>query len=150
MTLSNSTKESNFQFFFTYFLITAVHTQEKNYTCFICGAQFARSDHHKRHLLIHEEPKHKCDVCSMSFRRSDKLLIHRRRHTELMNYTCENCNLGFMDISSIKTHINFHCKAKPGGTSTAFLLNQAAETIITTPIIPMGESSGRPLKNEGS
>lgn len=28
------------------------HTQEKNHTCFTCGAQFSRSDHLSRHFLI--------------------------------------------------------------------------------------------------
>lgn len=94
------------------------HTQEKNYQCFTCGSQFSRSDHLNRHMLIHEEPKFKCDICDMTFRRSDKMLIHRRKHPETMNYTCENCGLGFMEITSIKTHVNFHCKGrnemKPG------------------------------------
>lgn len=48
----------------------------------------------------------------MTFRRSDKMLVHRRKHPETMNYTCENCGLGFMELTSIKTHVNFHCKAK--------------------------------------
>lgn len=88
------------------------HTQEKNYQCFTCGSQFSRSDHLSRHMLIHEEPKFKCDICDMTFRRSDKMLLHRRKHPETMNYTCENCGLGFMELSSIKTHVNFHCKGK--------------------------------------
>ncbi|XP_031621830.1 zinc finger protein 16-like [Contarinia nasturtii] len=86
------------------------HTQERNYTCFQCGSQFSRSDHLNRHMLIHEDPKFKCDICDMVFRRSDKLLSHRRKHPETMNYTCENCGLGFMELNSVKTHVNFHCK----------------------------------------
>lgn len=88
------------------------HTQEKNYQCFTCGSQFSRSDHLNRHMLIHEEPKFKCDICDMTFRRSDKMLVHRRKHPETMNYTCENCGLGFMELASIKTHVNFHCKGR--------------------------------------
>lgn len=88
------------------------HTQEKNYQCFTCGSQFSRSDHLNRHMLIHEEPKFKCDICDMTFRRSDKMLVHRRKHPETMNYTCENCGLGFMELTSIKTHVNFHCKGR--------------------------------------
>lgn len=88
------------------------HTQEKNYQCFTCGSQFSRSDHLSRHMLIHEDPKFKCDICDMTFRRSDKMLLHRRKHPETMNYTCENCGLGFMELSSIKTHVNFHCKGR--------------------------------------
>lgn len=88
------------------------HTQEKNYQCFTCGSQFSRSDHLNRHMLIHEEPKFKCDICDLTFRRSDKMLVHRRKHPETMNYTCENCGLGFMELTSIKTHVNFHCKAR--------------------------------------
>lgn len=91
------------------------HTQEKNYQCFTCGSQFSRSDHLNRHMLIHEEPKFKCDICDMTFRRSDKMLIHRRKHPETMNYTCENCGLGFMELTSIKTHVNFHCKGRTDG-----------------------------------
>lgn len=48
----------------------------------------------------------------MTFRRSDKMLVHRRKHPETMNYTCENCGLGFMELTSIKTHVNFHCKGR--------------------------------------
>lgn len=88
------------------------HTQEKNYQCFTCGSQFSRSDHLNRHMLIHEEPKFKCDICDMTFRRSDKMLLHRRKHPETMNYTCESCGLGFMELTSIKTHVNFHCKGR--------------------------------------
>lgn len=89
-----------------------VHSQERNHQCFTCGAQFIRSDHLNRHMLCHEEPKFKCDICDLAFRRSDKLLAHRRKHPEPMNFTCENCGLGFMELSSIKTHIGFHCKGK--------------------------------------
>lgn len=88
------------------------HTQEKNYQCFTCGSQFSRSDHLNRHMLIHEEPKFRCDICDMTFRRSDKMLVHRRKHPETMNYTCESCGLGFMELASIKTHVNFHCKGR--------------------------------------
>lgn len=96
-----------------------VHTEEKNYQCITCGAQFRRSDHLSRHQLIHEAPKFKCDVCDMTFRRSDKLLEHRRKHAESMNFTCENCGLGFMELASIKTHVSFHCKGKTDGASTS-------------------------------
>lgn len=48
----------------------------------------------------------------MTFRRSDKMLVHRRKHPDAMNYTCENCGLGFMELTSIKTHVNFHCKGR--------------------------------------
>lgn len=76
------------------------HTQEKNYQCFTCGSQFSRSDHLSRHMLIHEDPKFNCDICDLSFRRSDKLLIHRRKHPETMNYTCENCGLGELNTNT--------------------------------------------------
>lgn len=102
-----------------------VHTQEKNYTCITCGAQFRRSDHLSRHQLIHEAPKFKCDVCEMTFRRSDKLLEHRRKHVETMNFTCENCGLGFMELASIKTHVSFHCKGKLDGLVSAAMLAQS-------------------------
>lgn len=82
------------------------HTQEKNYQCFTCGSQFSRSDHLNRHMLIHEEPKFKCDVCDMTFRRSDKMLVHRRKHPETMNYTCENCGLGAFFFVSFFLLIN--------------------------------------------
>lgn len=89
-----------------------VHSQERSHQCATCGAQFIRSDHLNRHLLCHEPPKFKCDICEVAFRRSDKLLAHRRKHSEPMNFTCEDCGLGFMELSSIKTHLGFHCKGK--------------------------------------
>lgn len=106
-----------------------VHTQEKNYQCFTCGAQFGRSDHLNRHMLIHEDPKFKCDICDLTFRRSDKLLAHRRKHPDTMNYTCESCGLGFMELSSIKTHIGFHCKGRlnPISTTTELSITQPIE-----------------------
>lgn len=96
-----------------------VHSQDRKHQCFECGAQFIRSDHLNRHMLCHEEPKFKCDICNVAFRRSDKLLAHRRRHAEPMKFTCENCGLGFMELTSIKTHIGFHCKVKREGGGSA-------------------------------
>lgn len=123
-----------------------IHTQEKNYQCFTCGSQFSRSDHLNRHMLIHEEPKFHCDICDMSFRRSDKMLIHRRKHPETMNYTCENCGLGFMELTSIKTHVNFHCKGrndKPNETQIGDDNQETAELNIET-------HSGQLLEQTGS
>lgn len=119
-----------------------VHTEEKNYQCITCGAQFRRSDHLSRHQLIHEAPKFKCDVCDMTFRRSDKLLEHRRKHAETMNFTCENCGLGFMELASIKTHVSFHCKGKADEPSASGI--PAASSTITTTELAIGQPLHEP------
>lgn len=99
--------------------------------------------------MIHSEPKFKCDVCDMTFRRSDKMLVHRRKHPETMNYTCENCGLGFMELTSIKTHVNFHCKAGrpdvknilPIANPLNFHGQQTAELNIETHPGPLSQSN---------
>lgn len=111
-----------------------VHAQERNHQCFLCGQRFIRSDHLNRHKLVHEQPKFKCEICLLAFRRSDKLLTHRRKHAEPMNFTCENCGLGFMEVASVKTHIGFHCK----GTATSIEKTTTTELSITNPTDELG------------
>ncbi|KAK2139180.1 hypothetical protein NP493_6635g00000 [Ridgeia piscesae] len=75
-------------------------------TCPICSEVFESvrmlEDHHRlRHL---EEKKFHCQYCSATFSWGENLRRHERMHaTE--THPCSHCNKGFMDATSLRTHI---------------------------------------------
>lgn len=75
-------------------------------TCPICSEVFESvrmlEDHHRlRHL---EEKKFHCHYCSATFSWAENLRRHERMHAS-ETHPCSHCSKGFMDATSLRTHI---------------------------------------------
>ncbi|XP_044250013.1 protein suppressor of hairy wing [Drosophila takahashii] len=95
----------------------------KPYACKICGKDFTRSYHLKRHQKYsscssNETDTMSCKVCDRVFYRLDNLRSHLKQHLgtqvvkkpEYMCHTCKNC---FYSLSTLNIHIRTHTGEKP-------------------------------------
>jgi len=82
--------------------------------CPVCGGRYLRLH---AHMLIHSENnyKHICSVCKKAFWRSDHLRKHMLVHTGEKPYTCNDCGGHFRTGSHLKTHMAVHIKERNYG-----------------------------------
>ncbi|XP_017076716.2 LOW QUALITY PROTEIN: protein suppressor of hairy wing [Drosophila eugracilis] len=108
--------------------LLALHEEQhksrgKPYACKICGKDFTRSYHLKRHQKYsscssNETDTMSCKVCDRVFYRLDNLRSHLKQHLgtqvvkkpEYMCHTCKNC---FYSLSTLNIHIRTHTGEKP-------------------------------------
>ncbi|EDV94611.1 GH22065 [Drosophila grimshawi] len=95
----------------------------KPFACKICGKDFTRSYHLKRHqkyssCSANENDTMSCKVCDRVFYRLDNLRAHLKQHLgtqvvkkpEYMCHVCKNC---FYSLSTLNIHIRTHTGEKP-------------------------------------
>lgn len=88
-----------------------VHEGSKNFLCGKCGKSFRRLTHLNSHLLSHTKEKHfKCDVCLKTFGRKDNLKYHMRMHTKHLN--CKDCQQSFKGKEELQQHRKIHTHGK--------------------------------------
>ncbi|XP_017023768.1 protein suppressor of hairy wing [Drosophila kikkawai] len=95
----------------------------KPYACKICGKDFTRSYHLKRHqkysaCSANETDTMSCKVCDRVFYRLDNLRSHLKQHlgTQVMKkpeYMCHVCKNCFYSLSTLNIHIRTHTGEKP-------------------------------------
>ena len=82
-----------------------IKTNEKCYTCNVCGYITIRSEHLKTHKLIHlGEKPYKCDACGYCATRSSHLKDHKLIHTEEKPYKCDKYNYRTTTSRKLKRH----------------------------------------------
>ncbi|XP_069673071.1 zinc finger protein 436-like isoform X23 [Periplaneta americana] len=95
-----------------------IHSDERPYTCHVCGKQFRTPKGLNRHVKeVHDCIKeHNCDICGRSFASKATRDDHRRIHTGERPYVCDKCGKTFKTKASLyihkKNHLDtfpFHC-----------------------------------------
>lgn len=97
-----------------------IHTEksdEKQFICQKCGADFRRKSALKRHDdLIHKKIKpHCCEFpgCKKVFTQSYDLKMHGVVHSKIKSYFCDDCGEGFTQCASKNRHVKKGiCKKK--------------------------------------
>uniref|UniRef100_A0A8C5EAE2 C2H2-type domain-containing protein n=1 Tax=Gouania willdenowi TaxID=441366 RepID=A0A8C5EAE2_GOUWI len=95
-----------------------IHTQERPYTCSVCGMRFFQTSHLKRH-------KHTglraftCDICGERFPLRRHLVKHMKTHqSENLPYVCTTCGKGFFQLNCLNQHKITHTNLKPFSCKT--------------------------------
>ncbi|XP_017483245.1 PREDICTED: protein suppressor of hairy wing isoform X1 [Rhagoletis zephyria] len=95
----------------------------KPFACKICGKDFTRAYHLKRHQKYSScsadgTDTMKCKVCDKSFFRLDNLRAHLRQHlgthvTKKPEYRCPQCKNCFYSLSTLNIHTRTHTGERP-------------------------------------
>ncbi|XP_019773306.1 zinc finger protein 814 isoform X2 [Dendroctonus ponderosae] len=82
-----------------------MHPDLKVHKCNICGKDFSRPNHLKRHMSSHSENKpFTCEICTKSFVRKDHLLQHQKLHEQQEELPCDICGKSFGRADHLAKH----------------------------------------------
>ncbi|XP_069671819.1 zinc finger protein 391-like isoform X3 [Periplaneta americana] len=90
------------------------HIDGKPFKCSFCGNCFPRSSALRRHERLHtNEKSFKCNVCAKYFPQPYDLKLHKLQHTNEKRFKCEICGICFMWARNLKRHGRMHTDVKP-------------------------------------
>lgn len=87
----------------------AIHSDERNYTCHLCGASFKAKGSLDTHLRTHSEDRpFSCDQCGKSFKHRNNWKDHERGHLNIRDFVCHFCSKSFKQAKNLKQHLRQH------------------------------------------
>lgn len=91
------------------------HTQEKLFSCEICGIKVCSSSDLKKHHTIHTEGSkpYTCTTCGKSFLHLTSLQLHENIHTAKKPFVCNICGKILRQRRVFTYHMKWHTDNKP-------------------------------------
>ena len=87
-------------------------SQERNFSCHICGNKFRDEKQCKKHLELHSGKKYKCEYCGKEFASNTYLSRHRNIHEGKYSGHCDFCDKNFVQFSNYRLHMMKHHQMK--------------------------------------
>lgn len=88
-----------------------VLSEEKHFTCYLCGWRFRNEIHLDKHMRVHKP--FSCDVCGYRFGHKSHLKSHLKIHTGEKPFACTVCELRFTRNTHLNRHMITHTGQKP-------------------------------------
>ncbi|XP_043225753.1 uncharacterized protein LOC122383428 isoform X2 [Amphibalanus amphitrite] len=87
----------------------AIHSDERNYTCHLCGSSFKAKGSLDTHLRTHSEDRpFSCATCGRSFKHRNNWKDHERGHLNIRDFVCHFCSKSFKQAKNLKQHLRQH------------------------------------------
>ena len=93
-----------------------VHSDNRPFTCEICGHSFKTKKGLNEHSKVHKEVfPFVCDFkeCKKAFKRPEGLRDHMKRHLNKRSHFCKTCDKGFYGSKDLREHMRTHSGEKP-------------------------------------
>ena len=81
--------------------------ESPEFTCHVCGVNFARKDSLLKHEKKHSD-SYNCTTCKKIFTQKDNLIRHQKKHKAKENFIC-HCGKQFLRKDNLQRH-SIHCK----------------------------------------
>lgn len=87
---------------------------ETKYPCELCDMIFSRHTNRQRHIrIVHRKLKpYPCPHCEKSFGKSGTRKLHIMRHTGERPQVCRICQKGFIQVTTLRKHMQTHDKVE--------------------------------------
>ncbi|VDM21717.1 unnamed protein product [Wuchereria bancrofti] len=92
---------------------SSVLDQQQTHQCPYCPKMFGSESALQGHSHVHSTRAFRCDLCMLSFSSTQRLETHRKKHFAKKNFTCQICDVQFLNHDDLSLHVKIH-----GGTLT--------------------------------
>lgn len=105
---------------------------ERLYKCEFCEKKFARPQSRDVHAAMHTGVQaHLCQDCGASYSSLSSLIDHRKRkHLDLKNFNCEECEKKFFTKQELEAHERTHTGAKPFVCNVSQCVNEQLDVVL--------------------
>lgn len=120
-----------------------IHSNEKSYTCKLCGKTYIQLGSFKNHVMSHPATS-ACKECGKIFTNRNSLAAHEHAHAAQKPHACHSCGKRFAHAFNLEVHLNSFCQSNgdlpEDSNNTAMTAHNASQD---TPVSSERDSQDR-------